>query len=212
MNDITILQQKSQNGDAEAQYLLAERYLHGNGVKKDEEKAVELYTKSAKQGFRDAVIALSLCYYHGWGGIQDFSYALDLLLDVIPTLHMFRRYGGYGEFFLCELYAEYLDEKVIVVPEGTEKIMKYCFDNAKAQAIFLPDGVQEIKDGAFMHCENLKAVFTPVTVKNVEVNAFVDCPLVEIYCEGNGDGILPKVPVHKNVDKATFCKLFNITQ
>ena len=59
----------AEQGDADAQFSLGVCYHEGKGVDKDDEKAVELWTKSAKQDNQDAKFVL------GWaedtGGGED---------------------------------------------------------------------------------------------------------------------------------------------
>ena len=45
---------KAEQGDATAQYWLGWCYEYGQGVAKDEKKAVEWYTKAAERGFAAA--------------------------------------------------------------------------------------------------------------------------------------------------------------
>ena len=49
----------AEQGDAEAQFMLAGRYKKGKGVKKDLDKAIEWYTKAAAQGDEEAKDKLS---------------------------------------------------------------------------------------------------------------------------------------------------------
>ena len=54
-------------GIAEAQYLLGECYIKGDGVKADPAEAVKWYRKAADQGFAKAQNSLGYCYYNGEG-------------------------------------------------------------------------------------------------------------------------------------------------
>ena len=56
--------------DADAQYLLANYYLWGYYVPKDEEKGRELYRQAAERGHAEAAYQLGLCYFHGRGGVS----------------------------------------------------------------------------------------------------------------------------------------------
>lgn len=49
--DIHMLEEKANKGDAEAQTLLGIQYEQGTNVKKDYNKAVELYGKAANSGY-----------------------------------------------------------------------------------------------------------------------------------------------------------------
>ena len=60
----------AQSGDPEAQTRLGELYLSGNeliGVPVDKGKAVEWFSKAAKQGYIDAEVAMGVCYDQGLG-------------------------------------------------------------------------------------------------------------------------------------------------
>jgi tetratricopeptide (TPR) repeat protein len=58
-------------GDAEAQYLLGERYFYGNGVIQNYEQAVSWYRKAAEHGHGWAQYKLGLCYRLGNGVTKD---------------------------------------------------------------------------------------------------------------------------------------------
>ncbi len=66
-----LLEQESKKGDAIAQYKLAVIYERGQGIKQDYKKAVELYKKSADQGFTQAQSTLNiLCQEYSLGCTQ----------------------------------------------------------------------------------------------------------------------------------------------
>ncbi len=52
-------------GDAEAQFELARMYAYGEGIKKDNKKALNLFTQSAKQNHVRAIHVLALAYEEG---------------------------------------------------------------------------------------------------------------------------------------------------
>lgn len=58
--------------DADAQYTLGMCYLNGNGVKKDEKKAVEWFQKAAEQDHKDAQCQLGICYLN-FIGIKKYD-------------------------------------------------------------------------------------------------------------------------------------------
>lgn len=66
----------AENGDPIAQLKIGICYQTGNGIKKDETKALEWYKKSANQGNADAQTCLGLCYGMGLGVAEDFSQAI----------------------------------------------------------------------------------------------------------------------------------------
>lgn len=51
LGDIESLREQAEQGDAEASFKLAERYLHGEGVEPDDERAAYWYRKAAEGGY-----------------------------------------------------------------------------------------------------------------------------------------------------------------
>ena len=70
----------AENGDAEAQCDLANRYFLGDGIEHDEQKAVEWFRKSAEQGYSVAEYALGNCYFAGCGIEKDEAEAFKWFL------------------------------------------------------------------------------------------------------------------------------------
>ncbi len=70
-NVFTELKEKSDKGNAEAQFFLGLFYNNGIGTLKDEKKAFTLYQKSAEQGHVVAQCNLGLCYVNGIGTSKD---------------------------------------------------------------------------------------------------------------------------------------------
>ena len=65
-------------GDANAQNIVADAYDKGNGVQVDHDKAMELWEKSANQGFSRARYNLGLQFEHGSEGVEpDIEKAID---------------------------------------------------------------------------------------------------------------------------------------
>ncbi|MFI3155028.1 MAG: tetratricopeptide repeat protein [Methylococcaceae bacterium] len=67
---------QAEQGSADAQKKLADRYFRGNGVEQNSAKAVEWLKKSAEQGYFDAYFPLAECYFDGVGIEQDFTQAI----------------------------------------------------------------------------------------------------------------------------------------
>jgi TPR repeat protein len=68
------LHKAAEKGHKRAQYDLGLLYLKGREwIKKDEEKAVELFEKAAVQGHGGAQYALGLCYFQGWEDVEKDS-------------------------------------------------------------------------------------------------------------------------------------------
>ena len=62
-----MVHQSAEQECPEAQYELGVCYETGDGVGKNEVKAVELYRKAAEQGYAEAQYKLGKCYYCGDG-------------------------------------------------------------------------------------------------------------------------------------------------
>lgn len=75
IKELTELVQKE---DAHAQAELGYRYDEGIGLKKDHEKAVELYLKAEKQNNARAQNNLGVSYHNGLGVRQDYAKAKEL--------------------------------------------------------------------------------------------------------------------------------------
>src|SRR5262249_35772953 len=61
----------AQNGDPQAQYELAGFYHYGYVGANDYAKALKWYRASAKQGYADSMVGLSVMYLGGQGGAKD---------------------------------------------------------------------------------------------------------------------------------------------
>lgn len=73
-----ILQKASEHGIPDAQYRLGYMYSNGQGVRHDNEKAIDLYQKAAKQGNADAQYKLGEMYEKGKALMQNLDKALEL--------------------------------------------------------------------------------------------------------------------------------------
>eukprot|EP00271_Cylindrocystis_brebissonii_P002892 TRINITY_DN13649_c0_g1_i1.p1 TRINITY_DN13649_c0_g1~~TRINITY_DN13649_c0_g1_i1.p1 ORF type:complete len:1175 (+),score=205.57 TRINITY_DN13649_c0_g1_i1:791-4315(+) len=65
-------------GNAEAQYNLADCYEEGHGVPQDYKEAVRLYRLAAAQGNSSAQCGLGICYHEGHGVKQDYKEAVKM--------------------------------------------------------------------------------------------------------------------------------------
>ena len=72
LEDLTV---KANQGDADAQLNLGNRYYNGEGVPQDYKQAVYWYTKAAEQGYASAQFNLGLMYGNGQGVPQDYKQA-----------------------------------------------------------------------------------------------------------------------------------------
>ena len=74
LNDIN--RRSAEQGDANAQYNLGNRYRKGEGVPQDDKEAVKWFRKSAEQGDASAQCNLGVMYYLGEGVPQDYKEAV----------------------------------------------------------------------------------------------------------------------------------------
>lgn len=74
-------------GSPDSQYVLGSMYDHGNGVKKDQVKAVEWYRKAAKLGQIEAQSILAVKYENGEGVEKDSTRALKWRLKAAEQGH-----------------------------------------------------------------------------------------------------------------------------
>jgi TPR repeat protein len=73
--DIPALEKKAATGDAKAQLELGRAYRDGDGVKKDEARALGWLRKAAEQNLPEAQNALGDMYEQGRGTPRDYSQA-----------------------------------------------------------------------------------------------------------------------------------------
>jgi TPR repeat protein len=67
----------AEDGSSEAQHRLGFCYEYGQGVKEDERKAVEWYTRAAEQGYAEAQSYLGFCYKFGRCVKKDVRKAME---------------------------------------------------------------------------------------------------------------------------------------
>ena len=63
------------NGHANAQAIVGDRYFFGNGVPENEAEAIEWYMKAHEQGHAGAAYQLGKIHRHGWGVEQNYEEA-----------------------------------------------------------------------------------------------------------------------------------------
>jgi len=74
---IAELQQKANDGDAQAQFDLALCYANGTAIEKNEEQAFDWLKKATEQGFAEAQCGLAGCYFKGKGVEQSYRRAFE---------------------------------------------------------------------------------------------------------------------------------------
>lgn len=83
--------EKAGKGDAEAQFTLGLCYAKGEGVEKDDSRAVTWYRRSAEQGYAEAQLNLAQCYSGGEGVAKDETEAYAYFSLAAPTLEQARK-------------------------------------------------------------------------------------------------------------------------
>ncbi|MCD8371824.1 MAG: leucine-rich repeat protein [Clostridia bacterium] len=76
--EFSSLKAKAEGGDLQSQYMLAERYLRGDGVKKSYKSAFGWYKNAADGGYTPAICGLGYCYLFTLGVKRDYGKALEL--------------------------------------------------------------------------------------------------------------------------------------
>lgn len=100
--------------------------------------------------------------------------------------------GEYPELTVRWLKHEYYGNKILTIPEGVKKIKdRFTFSfykdgeqyiNLAAEAIILPDGLEEIEGCSFWGLSHVKKFYIPKTVTTIGDTAFRFCSGT-IYCE-----------------------------
>lgn len=67
----------AEQGDADAQYVLANAYWNGRGVAMDKREAVRWYREAAEQGHAEAQLGMGLAYANGDGVSINVPMAVD---------------------------------------------------------------------------------------------------------------------------------------
>ena len=100
MAELKDLMARAEQGDADAKYALAMKYIYADGVEEDNVKAAELLEQAAEEGHREAAYHLGICYHYGYGVEKDIKTAYQLYLRSALQ--------GYGKGFdlVGDFYAE----------------------------------------------------------------------------------------------------------
>ena len=73
---LELLLEQAEQGDAQAQYEVGRRLWNGDGVDQDHKQAADWFDRAARQGLAAAQCALGLCYERGDGVEQSYSQAV----------------------------------------------------------------------------------------------------------------------------------------
>ena len=75
-DSVALMVEKAEQGDAESQFLLGEKYFYGRGVRQDYFQAKEWFFKAAEQGYVQAQYMVGQCYENGYGFRRDWYEAV----------------------------------------------------------------------------------------------------------------------------------------
>ncbi len=84
---------RAAEGDAVAMTLLGELYANGDGVPKNEQKALAWFSLAADRGDKQAIFALAMARFAGRGGTQDMAEAAALLEKAAKLGHVAAAYN-----------------------------------------------------------------------------------------------------------------------
>lgn len=98
-------------------------------------------------------------------------------------------------------YAHYLDQTLdhydFLADTGITRIGRFAFARTVLQSAVIPEGITEIGEGAFYHCDRLTEISIPSTVRSVGRNAFSYTPWYQAWLDDPdseflivGDGVL----------------------
>lgn len=96
--DLAILRQSAEQGNAEAQHQLGMIYANGNGVDLDYTTAFNWINKAAGQGHRQALRTLAWLYANGFGTEQNDNKAQQLIIQLAEAG------DPKDQYFLASLY------------------------------------------------------------------------------------------------------------
>ena len=94
---VATLKTKAENGDAQAQFLLAKRYLKGEGVPVNLTESFQWFHKAAEQGHAEAEYELGMRYVQGEGTPKDYEAGNDWFRKAAAQGNTDAQYDlGYG--------------------------------------------------------------------------------------------------------------------
>ena len=122
----------------------------------------------------DSVTSIGQSAFYNCSGLTDVYYQGDLSGWVKIE------FGGYDSNPMIYTDNLYINGELlkgdIIIPEGTEKIGDYAFDNCSGlTSIIIPDSVTSIGTGAFYDCSGLTSITIPDSVTSIGTGAFSGC-------------------------------------
>lgn len=107
------------------------------------------------------------------------------------------KYTVVNDTIADQAYYQNQDLKEFSFPQGITEIGEFSFARSGLEIIRIPVGVTKIGYGAFYHCDDLKTVSIPGTVREIEPMAFEGTAWIEVWRESGssnfltvGDGVL----------------------
>ncbi|MGN0377238.1 MAG: leucine-rich repeat domain-containing protein [Suilimivivens sp.] len=121
----------------------------------------------------------------------------DILSDNAQKGKDFPKYTVVGNKVASQAYYQNTSLTEYEIEEGITELGDFAFARSALTAITIPEGVEKIGYGAFYHCDNLTGVTIPLSVKEIEANAFSQTPWLSSMLNNSsspfviiGDGIL----------------------
>ena len=149
----------AEKGSSEDTYNLAERYMKGDGIIKDIQKAIEYFVKASKDGNKKASFILGEIYMKGEYIPKDKSQALKWYL-----LANEKNNSSSNDF------------STMIIPDGITCIEESAFEGFENLVkVVIPDSVNLIKKNAFKECKNLCDVVISNRNVSIAVDAFEKC-------------------------------------
>ena len=192
-----------------AQFMVAECYFNGWGIKKDINKAIELYTEAAQDDDEDA--QLFLAKYYCEGTHKDYAKAIPLLKNLVEedndTAKMYLAkcyFNGYGVEKDCEEAVDLLEDIADLDDIREDKELAYnlarCYyegigtDTNYEDAVYLLESAAKQGDNkaqyylgmSYYKLNNMKESIYWLSKSASTNNSFAQYQMALFYFDGNG--------------------------
>ena len=131
---LELLLEQAEHGDAQAQYEVGRRLWNGDGVDQDHKQAADWFDRAARQGLAAAQCALGLCYERGDGVEQDMWQAAAWYQWAAQQDH------AEAQLRLSECY-----EKGRGVPKDKEKATEWLYKAAQHGGSYVKKWLKTLK-------------------------------------------------------------------
>ncbi|MDL2284681.1 sel1 repeat family protein [Oxalobacter sp. OttesenSCG-928-P03] len=144
-----VLKRLAERGNPEAQFLLAEMYLTGKGIRIDERLAGKWMLKAAEDGHADAQFAVGLFYRDGFG---EFSQSYS------RAFYWYEKAARQGEMRAQLMMGQCYDEGTGVTLDRAEAVNWYrkAAEQGSATAQFRMGKAFELGDGAAVSADEAR--------------------------------------------------------